>query len=484
MKSRFFYHFRCSSLVKLLCITAAIVGFCSGNVFSEPERGFTLKEDLSELQVEIGLQYAVIIGINNYQSWLPLQNPVKDARELKEILQTKYYLNTIYELYNEKATKANIIKLLDYLKNTLTSKDSLLIFFAGHGYFDGTTQSGYWIPVDGDRDPVKQSNWISNNIITQYIAGMNTRHVLLIADSCFSGTLIQQSRGPVPTIDNDYFKKAYSRIARQVITSGELEAVPDSSEFAYQLKMALLKSTQPCIDAIMLYDDIRLGVTKTMPSYGSLKETGHQEGASFLLFQKDEKTAGTQPANENMTILPWEELDKQPFGTMKSYFSLSLTAGLTLPMPPVSASVKNGLKATISADYNWVYPWGSFGLGLTTGFQSEECSADLSYFDQFFPGISTAATGQLVSIPIGLHAECHLGITQSIFAFVELTAGGTFSMISSKTLFSLNFLPAAGLGFYFTEQSGIAISVAYNVILLADIPYNGIVIGVKGAIKL
>jgi hypothetical protein len=86
----------------------------------------------------------------------------------------------------------------------------------------------------------------------------------------------------VPEIDNDYFRKAYSRISRQVLTSGASEKVPDNSEFARQLKLALARNMNIYIDPIMIYNEVRLGITETLPLLGNLKETGHQEGASFL----------------------------------------------------------------------------------------------------------------------------------------------------------------------------------------------------------
>jgi hypothetical protein len=473
-----------SRLMKILLCTFLILFSHPEKLFSEQERGFTIEEEITPLNIEVGTQYAVFIGIDKYQHWLPLQNPVKDAQELKEILQSHYYIDKIYELYNDKATKANIIKLLDYLTNSLTTKDSLLIFFAGHGYFDKTTQLGYWIPVDGGNDPIEQSNWITNNLVTQYIAGMQTGHVLLIADSCFSGTLIEQNRGFSIEIDNEYFKKAYARTARQVITSGELEVVPDSSEFAHQLKMALLKNNHPYIDTIMIYNEIRLGVTKSMPRFGNLKETGHQEGASFLLFKRDVTKSGGQEISEKTNTHPWEESAQQTSGAIASHFSFGVAAGLTIPMAPINTYLKGGFKIIINADYNWVYQWGRLGAGLSTGFQSEECSIGGSMFDDFFPGITIPSSAQFTSIPFALHVQCFYNFLDSFYIFGEFSGGGSVSTVSSSTVFSLYFLPAAGLGYYVSEQIGISLYLGYNSIFLEDTPYNGIVIGVKSEIKL
>ena len=49
----------------------------------------TLKTAIKNLDenTKVGKQYLVIIAINEYENWLPLKSPVKDAKEIKEILE-------------------------------------------------------------------------------------------------------------------------------------------------------------------------------------------------------------------------------------------------------------------------------------------------------------------------------------------------------------------------------------------------------------
>jgi hypothetical protein len=108
-----------------------------------------------------------------------------------------------------------------------------------------------------------------------------------IADSCFSGDFLNPTRGMAPTITSEYFKNAYARISRQVLTSGASESVPDESQFTRQLKLTLEGSNAPYLDPLMLYNDIRLSVTQSTPLFGDLKDSGHQAGSSFLFFLKD-----------------------------------------------------------------------------------------------------------------------------------------------------------------------------------------------------
>ena len=63
--------------------------------------------------------------------------------------------------------------------------------------------------------------------------------------------------------------------------------MPDQSEFARQLKIVLRDNDEPFLDALMLYGKVRLGISKTSPLFGDLKDSGHQDGASYLFILKD-----------------------------------------------------------------------------------------------------------------------------------------------------------------------------------------------------
>ena len=50
---------------------------------------------------------------------------------------------------------------------------------------------GYWLPVDADsEDP---TNWVSNNDITTMLKAIQARHIMVVADSCYSGSLTRDA---------------------------------------------------------------------------------------------------------------------------------------------------------------------------------------------------------------------------------------------------------------------------------------------------
>ena len=61
--------------------------------------------------------WAVFIGIDRYQEpgIRSLKNAVNDARGVKKVLQQRYRFDEYRELYDEKATRKNIVELFQYI---------------------------------------------------------------------------------------------------------------------------------------------------------------------------------------------------------------------------------------------------------------------------------------------------------------------------------------------------------------------------------
>ena len=54
---------------------------------SAEERGLSLSGTAAAAgDLEVGKQWAVFIAIDRYREWMPLANPVKDAKEIRDIL--------------------------------------------------------------------------------------------------------------------------------------------------------------------------------------------------------------------------------------------------------------------------------------------------------------------------------------------------------------------------------------------------------------
>jgi hypothetical protein len=272
----------------------------------------------------VGKQYAVIIGIDRYKDWMPLKSAVKEAKAIKQVLGDRYFVDEFIELYDDQATGANIRRMFaDQLPKKLDVHDSVLVFYAGHGYLD-SSQTGFWIPVDGSRDIYAQTNWIPNAQLRNYVNQLKAQRVLVMADSCFSGDFLNTSRGAAPIVDSAYFKNALTRVSRQVLSSGASETVPDESEFGRGLLSYLQRNTEPVIDALSIYDHIRLGVSKTLPLFGTLP--GNETGASFVLFLRESGDAAAASAATTATATTASATSATPATTVAAKGRLEMKA--------------------------------------------------------------------------------------------------------------------------------------------------------------
>lgn len=132
-----------------------------------------------------------VIGIDEYTHAKinNLSNCVKDVRDFSDILLDKYPFESqdLIELINKDATNINIQNNFKKLAKEIDAKDSLIIFYSGHGYFDEVENVGYWIPSDANHD---FTTWINNRTILDLLTNINCKHLVLIVDSCFSHSLL------------------------------------------------------------------------------------------------------------------------------------------------------------------------------------------------------------------------------------------------------------------------------------------------------
>ena len=136
-----------------------------------------------------GKSWFLGIGINSYTEFPNLTNAVRDVIEIKDLLIKNYDIDAdcAMTLFDENANEENIIEKFDELGQKVGKEDKLIIYYSGHGRVNDGLKIGYWIPTDGKRK--SSSRYILNSTIRDYIAGMHAKHILLISDACFSGSI-------------------------------------------------------------------------------------------------------------------------------------------------------------------------------------------------------------------------------------------------------------------------------------------------------
>ena len=182
------------------------------------------------------------------------------------------------------ANRADIIRTLDKLSYQLTPRDNLLIFYAGHGFWDENKETGYWLPADAEEQ--SSVNWIRNSTIQDYIDDIDTRHTLLITDACFAGSIFK-TRGAFQDASMAV-NKLYSLSSRKAMTSGNLKEVPDKSVFIEYFLKRLLNNDKKYISSGELYNSFRdavLNNSPNIPQYGVIQDTG-DEGGEFIFIKR------------------------------------------------------------------------------------------------------------------------------------------------------------------------------------------------------
>ena len=132
---------------KLACLSLFLI-ILSLPYYAEATRGIDI-HPVSPAGKEVkGSQWLFVIGIDTYIYWPRLKTAVNDAKAVRDVLLSRYHFDKKYliELYDETATRKNIIGKFRYLAKKMRDSDSLVIFYAGHGHIDSITKSGIRMP--------------------------------------------------------------------------------------------------------------------------------------------------------------------------------------------------------------------------------------------------------------------------------------------------------------------------------------------------
>ncbi|WP_169727500.1 caspase family protein [Granulosicoccus antarcticus] len=254
--------------------------------------------------IEFGNFHALIIGNNRFENLQNLKTAENDAIAVEALLREKYGFKTKLLL---NATRYDMLSALNSMRENLTSEDNLLIYYAGHGEL--ANETGYWLPVDAEPD--SDVNWIPNSTITKYVETINAKHIIVIADSCYSGTLSRTSlsrlgKGLTTQQKHNWYETIASAKVRTVFTSGGLKPVLDSvggssqhSIFSAAFLNELETSDEPVVSTYKLFlrvqervkaEATRLGLEQN-PQYSPMQFAGHESGEFLFISDQDNVTS-------------------------------------------------------------------------------------------------------------------------------------------------------------------------------------------------
>jgi len=225
--------------------------------------------------------YAILFATDKYDHWSDLVNPVYDANTIASELKEKYGFEV--EVVEDASQEEVFNKLADYSQRKYKPQDQLMVFFAGHGYFDETFGEGFVVAKNSLENDRSKTSYISHSRLRTVINNIACEHIFLAMDVCFGGTfdpVIAKERGDqtyTETNQSEFLIRKLSYKTRKYLTSGGKTYVSDGvvgkhSPFAVKMLQALKESGGS--DQILTLSEIKSYVEKLTPEprFGSFGE--------------------------------------------------------------------------------------------------------------------------------------------------------------------------------------------------------------------
>lgn len=237
--------------------------------------------------------HAILFATDKYDNWSDLVNPVEDANAIAYELKNRYGFEV--EVIENPTQEEVFIKIADYVQRKYKPQDQLMIFFAGHGYFDDTFGEGFVVAKNSLENDKARTSYISHNRLRSVINNIPCEHVFLAMDVCFGGTfdpVIAKERGGLyeETTQTEFLIRKLSYKTRKYLTSGGKTYVSDGvagkhSPFAVRILQALKESGGS--DRILTLEEIRTYVEKLIPEPRSGSFGDDNPASDFVFVAKE-----------------------------------------------------------------------------------------------------------------------------------------------------------------------------------------------------
>jgi len=232
----------------------------------------------------MGKTWVVFIENSNYESFASLDGPTKDVSLMKAALANYQIHNIIHkqDMSKDQMEKFFSIDLRDLVRSNRVN--SLLVWYAGHGKY--INESGYWIPVDAQRDD--EFTYFNINSLK---AGMQSysnyiTHTLVVTDACESGsTFYQAMRSTIEERSCDDWQATRLK-SSQVFSSAGYELAVDNSQFTRTFANALVNNPNACIPIENIVTTVSKAVERNnqqKPKFGKIVGFEDENGTFFFI---------------------------------------------------------------------------------------------------------------------------------------------------------------------------------------------------------
>lgn len=237
-----------------------------------------------------GKNYVLSIAIDKYQNKeveKDLKNTVFDSENILTALE-KYKIETPQRRYNNDATYDNVLRTIDDLKNQITEEDNLIVIWGGHG--KERDNDGYLIFNDST---TSESTWLSYRDLIRKLEKVNAKHLILLINSCYSGKILEESRGGYFSTDTVVEDMKFA--SRWCLVSGRNEVSDgregEGSPFANAIKDFLINNEEEAVPVRNITDYVKSYIEKhnnsQRPFDGVFDNQRHQNGIFYFQLKED-----------------------------------------------------------------------------------------------------------------------------------------------------------------------------------------------------
>ena len=232
---------------------------------------------------DLGKIWAVVVGISQYKAVQPLRYADKDAVAFYDYLTQ--HIGVPKEqttlLLNEQATLMSLKRTLGTeLKRKAGEKDTVIVYYAGHGAPEADASAGdddglekYIVPYDADPRDLYTTALPMREIETIF-QRLTPERIIFISDSCYSGatagrTFATASRRAI--VSENFLTRLSKGKGRVVLTASKASEVSEEREdlghgvFTYYLLEGLRGKADADKDGIVTVDEVYAYVSKKVP---------------------------------------------------------------------------------------------------------------------------------------------------------------------------------------------------------------------------
>lgn len=150
-------------------------------------------------------RYALVVGVGQFRYGItPLQYTVRDAASFYNFLISpqgaSFPRNNVYYLTDQNATRNNIMRYLNAIRNTAGPDDLVVIYMSSHGTPPDKYGGVHVVTYDTEVKP-RERVWqtaVTENMLKDFVENLRAKRLVMILDTCYSNGAYRSIPGFLP----------------------------------------------------------------------------------------------------------------------------------------------------------------------------------------------------------------------------------------------------------------------------------------------